>query len=171
MPRGYYKRVPRPPAERFWKHVEKADGDGCWLWTAYCMRSRRSTERGYGVIVINKITVLAHRFSWELHYGPIPGGLMVCHHCDTAACVRPDHLFLGTAEDNVQDAVRKGRVKRGQQRKDAKLTDEEILEIRSWAMAGTDSITTIAHFYGVHDTTITAILRGRTWRHVHADHL
>jgi hypothetical protein len=55
----------------------------------------------------------AHRIAWELTNGPIPAGLFVCHHCDTPGCVRPDHLFLGTAQENMQDASRKDRMLHG----------------------------------------------------------
>src|SRR5678816_769446 len=100
---------------RFWKHVKRAQGDGCWIWTADKMTSqqKRRTQRGagYGNFMINGCTkrVFAHRFSWELHFGPIPPGMLVCHRCDNPSCVRPDHLFLGTHKDNTQDMIRKGR--------------------------------------------------------------
>lgn len=55
-------------------------------------------------------TVKAHRVAWELAYDPIPNGLLVCHTCDNLACVRPDHLFLGTQHDNMKDAYDKGRL-------------------------------------------------------------
>jgi hypothetical protein len=95
----------RPVTERFWKNVRKSDA--CWEWTA-----NRSTA-GYGHIKKGGRQgeqLGAHRVSWELHNGPIPPGLFVCHHCDNPRCVRPDHLFLGTTTDNVRDAICKGRM-------------------------------------------------------------
>ena len=90
---------------RFWSKVQPTEG--CWLWTG-----ARSTE-GYGYIGVgprrNHKDVLAHRLMWELTYGPIPNGLWVLHRCDTPSCVRPDHLFLGTHQDNMDDMKRKGR--------------------------------------------------------------
>lgn len=92
------------PVERFWSKVEKTDG-GCWLWQA------ARISGGYGVMGIRggQRNVLAHRFSWELHRGPIPDEFFVCHRCDNPSCVRPDHLFIGTALDNSRDMMNKGR--------------------------------------------------------------
>lgn len=95
----------RPVADRFWEKVDKS-GD-CWLWTA------ATAFWGYGVFQLGRGPgegiVRAHRWSWEQAHGPIPDGLFVCHHCDTPACVRPSHLFLGTNADNLGDMGRKGR--------------------------------------------------------------
>ncbi len=79
---------------------------GCWLWMG------NTGRQGYGEIKIRCKSFLAHRVSWELINGPIPKGLKVCHHCDTPACVNPDHLFLGTQNDNINDAISKNRIKR-----------------------------------------------------------
>lgn len=93
----------RPLADRFWEKIEKTDT--CWFWTA-------GMSDGYGRInrgVPTSELVLAHRLSWELHFGSIPNGMNVLHKCDSRPCVRPDHLFLGTNVDNTKDRESKGR--------------------------------------------------------------
>ncbi len=90
------------PETRFWAKVGKTEG--CWLWKG------RRTESGYGHFGIRSGKMCrAHRFSFELAYGPIPSGMYICHHCDNPPCVRPDHLFVGTNSDNAKDAIAKGR--------------------------------------------------------------
>lgn len=92
-----------PLADRFWHYVEQ--GDGCWEWQGHL-------ASGYGALrgqYPDQRMVKAHRVSWEIHFGPIPTGMFVCHHCDNPPCVRPDHLFLGTNTSNMRDRERKGR--------------------------------------------------------------
>lgn len=89
--------------QRFWSKVCIADGDNCWLWTSGL------TIYGYGSFGVEGRSEKAPRVSWVLTYGPIPNGLHVLHRCDTPACVRPDHLFLGTPLDNIRDMIAKGR--------------------------------------------------------------
>jgi hypothetical protein len=103
--RGAYERPEtraKPLGERFWLKVRK--GEGCWEWQGARL------PHGYGHLSVpDRGHVNAHRIAWELTNGEIPDGLWVLHHCDNPPCVRPDHLFLGTAQDNVDDSIRKGR--------------------------------------------------------------
>lgn len=104
-------RVKQTLEQRFWRYVDKGDGLGCWLWTGAAL------PKGYGMLgemrgpagSRKQAHTYTHRISWELHNGPIPEGLFVCHHCDNPPCVRPEHLFLGTARDNTRDMYKKGR--------------------------------------------------------------
>lgn len=88
-----------PVIDRFWSQITKTDT----CWNIY--------GRRYGKIKTGppeKRTISAHRFSWEIHFGPVPDGLLVLHRCNNKLCVRPDHLYLGTQKDNVADAIRDG---------------------------------------------------------------
>jgi hypothetical protein len=90
--------------ERFYRKFVPVPECGCWLWTAHL------NSQGYGSFLLkNKTREYSHRFSWLLHKGNVPVGYDVCHKCDTRSCVNPDHLFLGTRKDNMQDCIRKGR--------------------------------------------------------------
>lgn len=144
--------------ERFWSHVDKS-GD-CWIWTA------ATSSDGYGHFSLFGMT-RAHRISYLLEVGSIPNGMFVCHHCDNPKCVRPDHLFLGTAKDNTHDAIKKGRFQTpgfGENNPHAKLTLEQVNEIRELAKNGPIVKAKIAALYGVHPQAIYEIVKGRSWR-------
>lgn len=147
----------RGPEERFWSMVEKADA--CWLWTGYTMSS------GHGQMYHPDGTMLVHRFSWELHNGPIPEGLVVCHKCDVPNCVNPSHLFLGTQSDNVQDAVNKGRLQHGETNGHSKLKVDDVLSIIRLRKSGLTE-PQIASQFGVSRGAINSILRNKTWKHI-----
>lgn len=107
--RNMLKYQPKRPrlsdVDRFWQYVQK--GDGCWLWTS------NRHWKGYGQFSYKGKPIYAHRLSWIITSGNIPDGLLVCHRCDNPSCVRPDHLFLGTPEDNTRDMYVKGRARPG----------------------------------------------------------
>jgi len=115
------------------------------------------------------INYSAHRFSWELHNGPIPEGLLVCHTCDRRWCVNPKHLFVGTHQDNVDDMWRKGRgvggTVRGEGFSSAKLTDKKVLEIRKRYADGETQMELAAAF-SVAQTSISKVVRHQGWKHI-----
>lgn len=153
---------------RFWKNVRKTDT--CWLWTSKC------TGGPYGRYGLGYVRVMskrgpavrmegAHRISYELTYGPIPGGKQVMHSCDNGLCVRSDHLSIGSAADNAADKAAKGRQIRGEQVNTAKLTPTQVITIRKRYKAGEFSID-LGREYGLIGKTIETIAFGRSWKHV-----
>jgi hypothetical protein len=151
---------------RFWEKVHKSEG--CWNWTA------SKDRRGYGHFSLNgrgAAPVKAHRLSFFVATGVEPGDSDVCHHCDNPACVRPDHLFLGTAKDNAMDASKKGRLKnngkncKGAQNPAAKLTDKNVIQIRGMLRLKI-SKGTIAKLFKVSRKAIQKIQTGESWSHV-----
>lgn len=157
----YQKGNAVPADVRFWRRVSKDPGHGpngdCWVWTGWVDRE------GYGKFMRSeRSSTGAHRFAYEDTYGVIPDGYFVCHRCDTPACVRPDHLFLGTNQENVSDMVAKKRHRFGETFTRSKLTDTAVMDIRS----SKASAAVLADRYGVSKTTILQVRSGRTWRHV-----
>jgi len=149
--------------ENFWNKVQKTED--CWLWTGNVLNK----GMGYGRISFGKRRKeYAHRFSYRLHFGDIPKGLCVCHHCDNPICVRPDHLFTGTISENFKDMREKGRQVqvRGEQSAKAKLTSSDILLIRYLWRSGTKNQTQIAEIYKVTPVCINCIVNRKTWKHL-----
>lgn len=155
----YRNDRPRFVEARFWKKVEKSsDPDGCWIWTG----SRHA--KGYGRFVIStQITIAAHRFSYQTYIGPIPEGMLVCHVCDRPSCIRQDHLFLGTPQENSKDAARKGRLWNTGGH-NAKFTEKDVLYIRS--MKGKLSAVALAKEFDVSPVTIWDAWSQRTYQHI-----
>ena len=89
--------------DRFWNKVQKGNKNSCWNWLG------AKNPKGYGLLGIQYPERRSHRFSWYLHNGKIPKKLFVLHSCDNPSCVNPNHLFLGTAQDNTNDMIKKGR--------------------------------------------------------------
>ena len=141
--------------ERFWSRVNKPDKESCWNWNGEFYHD------GYGKISLRNKKFAAHRMSYSLNFGCVPAGLFVCHKCDNKACVNPNHLFLGTHEDNMRDMRNKGRRKEGR----AKVTPEQVIEIRKKWQEGF-STAQIAKSYGVRTALILRVVKFRTWRDV-----
>lgn len=164
----------RVPVEvRFWAKVNRngpiviPELGPCWVWTGATVR------RGYGSILGNGATEQrerqqSHRFSWELHHGPIPGRLCVLHRCDNPPCVNPTHLFLGTRRDNTEDMMRKGRhvTARGEASGMARLTERDARAIIAARAAG-EAAPAIARRFGVNRRTVYRIAGGQRWPHLH----
>jgi len=152
---GHNRR--RPTVEHFWKKVNKDTPNGCWEWTGARL------PFGHGQIAVNRKTQLAHRFSYELHIGPIPAGMEVCHHCDNPCCVNPAHLFLGTHADNMADMHQKKRRSRG---RTAILTEAKVVEIRQKYTPYVVTFRMLAAEYGVSIEAIANVIWRRNWKHV-----
>jgi len=152
-------------AERMAFRTKK--GPDCWEWQGACVK-----PGGHGVIGVKDLgpgrTQLTHRVAWELARGPIPKGLLVCHHCDNPPCVRPDHLFLGTHADNTQDAARKGRLPRAQGEKHPRttMTDAQVVAARSCIATGLIDCQKLARQLGVKNNAVHLAVTGRTFRHL-----
>lgn len=171
---------------RFWKKVKISEinfynNEPCWEW------QKGKHVKGYGVFSLNRKPVRAHRVSWILENGEIDGEMEVCHKCDNTSCVNPKHLFLGTHKENMADMKFKGRqgersecwkglllwvklnpdkVKKGEDKKNSKLTVEEIVEIRR--LYKNDGLTQeeISKIYPVSRRHIGKIVKGEVWKHV-----
>jgi hypothetical protein len=188
------KHTRRSLSERFWEKVQQSDG--CWEWTGW------RTPKGYGALSVGGKKVRAHRFAYELCVGPIPPTLIICHHCDNPACVRPDHLFCGTYADNNRDMLQKGRgatgdrngarthpermklfrprkrekqprrqrprkgLARGERNGSAKLTADQVREIRQRHATGDIGYIRLATLFGVGVSTVRRIVHRSKWRHI-----
>ena len=146
--------------ERFWSHVKK--GAGCWEWQAAVFKERM----GYGAFMFNGKTVRANRFAWFATHGAWPDGF-VLHSCDNPKCVKPEHLFLGTAADNVADMRAKGRARnaKGEGHGKAKLTESLVREVRRRCRSG-ETHNSVALSLGVSKSTVSHAVQRRTWTEV-----
>ena len=154
--------VPEKSQRLFWEKVDKS-GE-CWVWTA----SRDA--KGYGCFGVAGKIKRTHRLSFLMHNGEIPSHLIVCHSCDNPSCVNPDHLWLGTHQDNAIDRERKNRGGRkgpeGSKAPHAKLTEAIVAQIKAIIAEGKTTHRSIAKQFGVHFATISDLATGKTWRHV-----
>ncbi len=159
------RRKQKPLSDRIRESV-KIDADtGCWIW------QKNLTYKGYGLMRIGSTVKKtrrndsAHRVSYQEFVGPIADGLFVLHRCDVRSCCNPEHLFLGTQRDNIQDALQKNRFPVGERRSWAKLTDEKVRECRDRREGG-ESLRSLALECGVSQKAIDMAVKRQSWRHV-----
>lgn len=154
---------PKPALVRFQSSYAASD-DGCWIWLGAPQGSN-----GYGSLKVDGRKTFAHRYSWALVNGPVPPGLCVLHRCDRPLCVNPEHLFLGSNQDNVDDRTAKGRSAgnktnhhAGASHYKTTLSESDVRRIRADSRAHN----LIARDYKISNPAVSAIKSRRTWRHV-----
>ena len=158
------KRIPKlhfTQINRFLSQVDQSGGEAaCWHWRGFIR------ETGYGIFGLNGKSYKAHRVSYFLAHGQIDDDLLVLHRCDVRSCVNPLHLFQGTAKDNSQDAVGKGRNTKvyGEQNGNHKLTAIQVASIRSMCKEGRELRKIIAKRHGVSEATVSYIANGGRWK-------
>ena len=151
--------------KRFLSRVPVGNEDECWNWCASC------DQEGYGRFSSNGKKIKAHRTAWVIFNNKeIPQGLHVLHHCDNPSCCNPNHLFLGTDLDNSNDKISKGRNKvsdqKGEVNGNSKLTESDVIEIRSMYSSGEFTYKELAHKFDVHLATIALIAKRKNWTHI-----
>lgn len=156
------------PVVRFWKKVDKngpivtPELGPCWLWTG----SKRA--HGHGHFIVPGVGTSAHQFSYFIHKGPIPKGLLVTHACDVGACVNPAHLSCGTQKDNMSDAAKRGRTSRGESHPFSIFTEDQVKEIRELYTNGM-RVWEIMNQFKVSRSAISHIVHQDRWKHVQSD--
>jgi hypothetical protein len=143
--------------KRFDDFILPEPNSGCWLF-----EGGEENWGGYCRIEINGKRESVHRVAYARYLGPIPPGMCVCHRCDVRCCVNPDHLFLGTTQENTADRMRKGREARGERQGLAKLTPHQVWEIRQSDLSGR----ALARQYQVDRATIRSVVKRKTWQHL-----
>lgn len=146
----------------FWSHVDFM-GD-CWEWRG------ATTQWGYGKLRYAGHDFTAHRCSFEFAHGALGRDEWVLHSCDNPPCVKPSHLFRGDAKLNTQDMIAKGRAARlgaqGRANAHSVVTEGQVVEMRARFAAGDATPIELADQFGITNSAVNQILRGRTWSHV-----
>lgn len=139
--------------------MSKVIKENCWIWTGSIGKT------GYGKLFVNGKFKSAHRYCWELNNGDIPLNLCVLHKCDNRNCVNPEHLFLGTHQDNMDDMIKKKRnfSLKGENHPRSKLKNTEVILIRKMIKQGIPNLD-IAKKFNIDPCTISHIKQLRTWR-------
>lgn len=147
---------------KFWDMIDVSeDKNTCWEWKSKKGTFLRAYTRYKGK------SWNASRLAWFLINGEIPDGLIICHKCDNPPCCNPNHLFLGTFQDNVDDRERKGRNKTphclGEDHGGHKLTESDVREIRKLYQTTSHNYYTLSEIYGVCFSAIRNVIKGRSW--------
>ena len=150
----------RPASERIDTHIAIGKPDECWPWQG------KTNDDGYGRIEEFGLQRLAHRVAYARVHGPIPFGVRIRHDCDNPLCCNPAHLLPGTDADNVNDMVERGRVSRGEQHPRAKLTEDDVREIRRIRKEEGVTYAALSRQFNVPTSAIGAIVRRKNWAHV-----
>ena len=156
-----YQQRFKSTEKRFWEKVNK-HGDECWEWLG------SKDEKGYGYFWDQIRNTKAHRYSWTTHYGRIQKDKIICHHCDNPSCVNPNHLFLGTHQDNANDREAKGRRKNvvGENSPNSKLTDDDVRAIRKQYSSRNYTLDDLSKEFGVCFQQISRIVNRKRWKHI-----
>lgn len=133
--------------------------NGCWLWQKCCQ------SNGYGIIRVKGKNIKTHRLSYSIFKGEIPKGQIIRHICDIKKCCNPDHLILGTQQDNVNDREFRNRGAKGSKSPNTILKEKDIIDILKMHKNGYNGVK-ISKKYNIHKNSVYNILNGKTWRHV-----
>jgi hypothetical protein len=155
-----------PIEERLLRRLSPEPNSGCWLWTGTC------NHKGYGQIGTSAHGMATtHKVAYQYFKGAVPQSMQVLHTCDTPCCCNPEHLWLGTHQDNIDDKMRKGRHRAGRSTKsrgtangNAKLTPDIVRHIRQREL----SYTQYAERYDVSKSLVHAIVKRKVWAHLDA---
>lgn len=157
------KTLPMP--ERFWSKVDIRGPDECWIWKA-APRGKKPGQQ-YGAFWLDRRHQPANKIAWELVNGPMAEGMFACHRCDNPACCNPAHIFPGTNQENTADKVAKGRQVKGARVHTAKITEKDVLNIRSMRPPGRRAPNglpeAIAAQYGITKQYVSEIWGKKSW--------
>jgi nucleoside 2-deoxyribosyltransferase len=160
----YVKFLQKVRPKKFWEKVKIGGPNECWPWTRFVEKN------GYARAYTNGKRMAAHRVAFLLAKGPIPDSLNVLHKCDNRKCCNPSHLFLGTHQDNILDAISKNRIPRllqpGSKHRGAKLKEADVLFIREQVRSGKRTRKELAEKFGVSYFTICAVVSKQHWNHI-----
>ena len=151
---------PKNKKSDVFKHYKINKETDCWVW-----QGSYFSNNPYGQFMVNRKNYRVHRLSYEVsNKVTLLSSTNVCHSCDNPKCINPNHLFLGTHQDNRNDCISKGRQANGEQINRCKLTKKEVLEIRAKFKKGNS--VEISKEYGVTPENINCIIRRKTWKHI-----